>query len=230
MSVSSNGKEVAFIAQGEVFVTSVEGGVTKQITQTPENEANVSFSPDGNTLVYASERDGLWRIFKAERTREEEPYFYASTLVTETALIDNEHENSQPLFSPDGTEIAFVEDRHTVRIFNLESEESRTILTSDEVFSNRVGGQYFQWNPDGEWLLFDYSIPGFSPGEVGLVKADGNTATYHQLEMTNADSTTSDRVCDHLCLCLSARVCRWRAETDHVGSAGDRHRGGLGYG
>ena len=29
-------------------------------------------------------------------------------------------------------------------------------------------------SPDGQWLLFDYSIPGLAPGEVGLVKADGS--------------------------------------------------------
>ena len=81
MSVSPNGKEVAFIARGEVFVTSVEGGVTKQITRTPETEASVTFSPDGTTLLYASERNGRWRIFQAKRAREAEPYFYASTLI-----------------------------------------------------------------------------------------------------------------------------------------------------
>ncbi|MGD2124286.1 MAG: peptidase S41, partial [Gemmatimonadota bacterium] len=174
LAVSPSGKEVAFIAEGEVFVTSVEGGVTKQITRTPVQEANVSFSPDGNTLLYASERDGRWSVFKAERAREAEPYFYASTVIDETPVIQNEHENSQPAYSPDGEEIAFVEDRNTVRIFNIESGESRTLLTEDHVFSSRVGGQYFQWSPDGEWLLFDYSIPGFAPGEVGLVKADGS--------------------------------------------------------
>ncbi len=174
MAVSPNGKEVAFIARGEVFVTSVEGGVTKQITRTPVREANVTFSPDGNTLLYASERDGRWKIFQAKRAREEEPYFYASTLVNETPVIDNEHENSQPLYSPDGKEIAYVQDRSMVRVYNLESKETRTLLTSDEVCSTRIGGQYFQWSPDGQWLLFDYSIPGFAPGEVGLVKADGS--------------------------------------------------------
>jgi len=174
MAVSPDGKEVAFIARGEVFVTSVDGEMTKQITHTPAQESDVSFSPDGTTLLYASERDGRWKIFTAKRTREEEPHFYASTVVEETPLIANEHENSQPLFSPDGKKIAFVEDRNTVRIYDLDSQESRTVLTDQQVFSSRVGGQYFRWSPDGQWLLFDYSIPGFAPGEVGLVKADGS--------------------------------------------------------
>ena len=174
MAVSPNGKEVAFIARGDVFVTSVEGGDTKQITRTPVTESHVSFAPGGDTLIYASERDGRWSIYTATRAREEELYFYASTLINETALIRNEQENSQPVFSPDGKEIAFVENRTVIRVYNVESGDTRTLLGTDHVFSTRVGGQYFQWSPDGQWLLFDQSIPGFSPGEVGLVKADGS--------------------------------------------------------
>jgi len=174
MAVSPDGKEVAFIARGDVFVTSVEGGVTKQITRTPVTESHVTFSPGGDSLIYASERDGRWSIFTATRARDEELYFYASTLIEENPVIRNEHENSQPVFSPDGKEVAFVEDRSLVRVFNLESGDSRTLLDTDEVFSTRIGGLYYQWSPDGQWLLFDQSIPGFSPGEVGLVKADGS--------------------------------------------------------
>ena len=188
MAVSPSGKEVAFITKGEVFVTSVEGGVTKQITRTPETESDVSFSPGGDTLLYASERDGRWTIFTATRARDEEPYFYASTVIEETPVIANEHENSQPLYSPDGKQIAYVEDRNTVRAYNPATEETRTLLTSDQVFSTRIGGQYFRWSPDGEWLLFDYSIPGFAPGEVGIVRADGSGELLNLTESGFQDS------------------------------------------
>jgi len=54
MSVASNGKEIAFVYRGEVFVTSVEGGVTKRITNTPEAETAVNFWPDGKSILYYS--------------------------------------------------------------------------------------------------------------------------------------------------------------------------------
>ena len=75
MAVSPDGKEVAYIYRGEVFVSSVDGGMTKQITKTPEQEVSVSFSPEGKSLVYASERGNRWQIFESTRIRSEELYF-----------------------------------------------------------------------------------------------------------------------------------------------------------
>src|ERR1051325_1520311 len=45
--VSPNGKEIAFAARGEIFVSSIEYGATRRITNTPGQERSVSFSPDG---------------------------------------------------------------------------------------------------------------------------------------------------------------------------------------
>ncbi|MBC7722123.1 MAG: PD40 domain-containing protein, partial [Pedobacter sp.] len=173
MAVSPNGKEVAFIFRGEVFVTSVDGGITKRITNTPEQERNVSFSPDGKALLYASERGDVWEILETKKLKEDEPYFYVSTLLKETPIISNEKENYQPSYSPDGKEIAFIEDRMTLKIYNKATKIVRTILTEKELFSMRDNDQYFQWSPDGKWLLFDYSVPGIASGEVGLVPTDG---------------------------------------------------------
>ena len=61
--LSPNGKEFAYVFRGEVFVTSMEGGVTKRITNTPWQERSVGFSPDGRSLVYAAERDESWNVW-----------------------------------------------------------------------------------------------------------------------------------------------------------------------
>ncbi|MEN9600291.1 MAG: hypothetical protein RL596_2615, partial [Bacteroidota bacterium] len=173
IAVASNGKEVAFLFRGEVFVTSVDGGITKRITNTPSQETQVSFSPDGKSIIYTAERNNKWSIYETKIIRADEPYFYASTLLKETPVLENANDNTQPLFSPDGKELAYVENRDLIRIYNLTTKQSRTILTNNHIFSWMENDQYFQWSPDSKWLLFDYSMPGSAVGEVGLVSADG---------------------------------------------------------
>lgn len=65
IALSPDAKEVAFILRGDVYVTSVEYKTTKQITNTPEQERDINFAPDGRSIVYASERNGLWQIYQA---------------------------------------------------------------------------------------------------------------------------------------------------------------------
>ena len=51
-ALSNDGKLIAFVSRGEVFVTGVdEYATTKQITHTPQAERSPSFSKDGRTLV-----------------------------------------------------------------------------------------------------------------------------------------------------------------------------------
>lgn len=188
MSVAANGKELAFVYRGEVFVNSVEGGVTKQITRSAGMETSVGFSPDNKAIIYASERDGKWRIFETRKVRDEEPYFYASTLLKETAIIDNQHENTQPLYSPDGKEIAYIEDRNILKIYNIASKQTRSLLGAEQMFASGEGGQYFQWSPDSKWILFNYDIPGNAAGEIGLIAADGKSKAVNLTQSGFRDS------------------------------------------
>jgi tricorn protease len=169
-SVSPTGREIAFVSRGEVFVTSVESERTKRITLTPERELSVHFTPDSLGILYASERDGRWGIWEARRVRSEEPHFFASTLIEEHPVVVNDRQNSQPLPSPDGSRLAFIEDQHTLRVLDRESEEVVTLLTEEHIFS---GGQ-FEWSPDGEWILFTWAVPGRAARDIGVVRSDGS--------------------------------------------------------
>ena len=172
MSISPDGKEVAFISRGEVFVSSVDGSTTKRITTSPEQEQFVNFAPDGKSLIYAAERKGKWVILQSKKVREDEPFFFASTLIEETALLDNEHDNYLPKISPDGKKLAYVENRRTLKVMDLTTKDTVTLLTPNELFHMRDGDQYFAWSPDSQWLLATYR-PTMVNGEVVMVAADG---------------------------------------------------------
>ncbi|HCW06546.1 MAG TPA: peptidase S41 [Cytophagales bacterium] len=175
MAVSPNGKEVAFVVRGEIFVTSVEGGVTKRITNTPEQERTVNFSKDGRNLVYAGERNNNWNVYKTSIVRKEEPYFYASTILKEEPVVATDAEEFQPEFSPDGKEVAYLEERTTLKVINLATKATRTIMPGNKNYSYSDGDQYYSWSPDGKWFLVDFLMDNHWIGEVGLVSSAGNS-------------------------------------------------------
>ncbi|MGB0524827.1 MAG: S41 family peptidase [Flammeovirgaceae bacterium] len=172
-ALSPNGKEIAFVYRGEVFVAPVEGGDTKRITNTPEQERTISFSPDGKRILYASERNNNWNVYQTSIVRKEEPYFYASTILEEDEVIASAQEEFQPAYSPDGKEVAYLEERTTLRVVNLESKQTRTILDGNLNYSYADGDQHYEWSPDGKWFLVNYNLPNHWIGEVGLIASDG---------------------------------------------------------
>jgi tricorn protease len=185
--LSPNGKEFAYVFRGEIFVTSLEGGVTKRITNTPWQERSVSFSPDGRSLVYAAEVDNNWNVYMTSIVRKEEPYFYASTALKEEPVVATSAEEFQPAFSPDGKEVAYLENRVVLKVINLASKKTRTILPAEMNYSYADGDQYYQWSPDGKWFLVQYGLPEriFTP-EVGLVSSDGK-GEVHNLTLSGYD-------------------------------------------
>ncbi|WP_296700420.1 S41 family peptidase [Algoriphagus sp.] len=175
MVISPNGKEIAFIARGEVFVTSVDGALTKRITNTPEQESFLEFSPDGKSVVYSSERNGKWSIYQTKKLRDEEPFFFASTLLEESPLITLDQDAYVGKFSPDGKKIAYIEGRRTLKVKDLSSQETVTLMTPEQLFHMRDGDQYFTWSPDSKWLLATYR-PTMVNSEVVLLDATGKEA------------------------------------------------------
>jgi len=171
--VSPDGSEIAFIARGEVFVASTEHGTTRRITNTPEQERSVSFSPDGRTLLYASERGGSWKLYRTDLTDKDEPNFFNATALKETPVLETDFETFQPHFSPDGTEVAYLEERTTLKVLNLKTGKSRTILPGDLNYSYSDGDQWYEWSPNGRWFAVQFLSHTRWSSEVGLIPASG---------------------------------------------------------
>ncbi len=205
-SVSPSGKELAFVSRGEVFATSLETGTTKRLTTTPEREASVHFLADSSAILYASERGGRWGIWEARRVRSEEPYFFVSTLVEEHPVVVNERNNTQPLPSPDGSRLAFVEDAHTLRLLDRESGSVTTLLTDEHIF----GGGQFEWSPDGNWILFTWAVPGRATRDIGVVRTDGS-GEIHNLTQSGFSDTGAQWI-------LGGKGMIWRSNRDGLRS------------
>lgn len=175
--MSPDGKQMAFIARGEVFVSSVENNMTRRITNTPTQERGLSWSPDGKTLVYAAERDGNWDLYKTTLTRPEETFFFSATVLKEEPLVATAAAEFQPVFSPDGKEVAYVEDRNILKVYNLAAKKSRTVLPKGRNHSYSDEDWEFSWSPDSKYIVTEDQQGYFDVSNAAMIPADGNGKT-----------------------------------------------------
>lgn len=174
MAVSPSGDEVAFVIRGDVYVTDTKYKTTKRITDTPAQERNVSFSADGRTLVYDSDRDGVWQLFTAKPANDDKRFAYAGDIV-ETPLYSCATSAQQPVFSPDGKKVAFLENRTTLRVIDVDTKAVNTALDGKYNYSYVDGDISFEWSPNSRWLLIDYiGEGGWNNSDIALVSADGS--------------------------------------------------------
>ncbi len=180
ISLSPKGKEIAFVLHGDVYVTSLDYSSTKRITNTPEQERNINFSPDGKSIVYASEREGVWQIYQTSIVNKKEKLFTYATELKEERLTQSNHVSQYPHYSPDGKEIAFFENRADLRILNISTKQVRTVLDGKYNYSYSDGDLWFEWSPDSRWLLSSYlGVGGWHSPDIALVDASGKKAPYN---------------------------------------------------
>ncbi len=183
ISVSPGGKEVAFVMHGDVYVTSVEFKTTKQVTNTPEQERTIDFSPDGRSIVYDSERGGMWQIYQTSIKNKDEKLFTYATDLEEIQLTNTGHTSIQPTYSPDGKSVAFLEDRATLRAVDVKSKVVRTLMDGKYIYSYSDGDVWYEWSPDSRWLLSSYiGEGGWNSQDVALVNASGNGEVHNLTE------------------------------------------------
>lgn len=84
-------------------------------------------------------------------------------------------ERAYPQFSPDGKELAFIEERNRLMVINLDTKKVRQITDGSTWFSTD-GNFDYQWSPDGKWFTLEFIGNRHDPySDIGLVSAKGDS-------------------------------------------------------
>lgn len=222
MVLSPNNKEIAFVVRGNIYVSSTEFATTKQITNTPYEERNISFSKDGRSILYAAEKGESWSLFQTSIERKEEAFFFNSTLLKTTSIYETDEECFQPSFSPDNSEVAFLSERTTLKVINLASKQVRTILESKYNYSYTDGDQWHQWSPDGKYFVVDFNDSNRWSGEIGIIEATGKGQLINITQSGYSDFNGKWAINGNLIMYLSNRYGMrshgsWGSQSDILG-------------
>lgn len=177
MAVSPDGKEVAMVIRGDVFVTSTDYRTTRRITNTPEQERNVDFSADGRELYYSSERNGHWGIYKTALVRKEDKLFTYAVQTREELVSTPGETCFQPDVSPDGKWVAYYRNRTELVVKNIKSGKEKSLF-KDINYSYSDGDQSFEWSPDSHYILCNWQADGgWNNSDVALIDIETGEIT-----------------------------------------------------
>ncbi len=175
IAISPDGKLAAFIVHGDVFVTAIVDKddleiakpPTARVTTTPERERDLSWSPDGKTLLFSSAANGNDDLYTAvpspNDTQWPEAFNFQLTPITATPA-----EEYAAAFSPDGDRIAFIRGRGQL-VVQPKDGGAETVLL------DHWAAPDYAWSPDGAWIA--YSTPDVHyNSEVWVVASAGGEA------------------------------------------------------
>jgi tricorn protease len=174
MAVSNDGKQVAFVYRGDIFVASADGATTRRITNTPYQERMIEFSPDGRSLLYSVEHN-TWDIEQVTIASKSEPYFFAATLLKTENIVATSKDEFQGVYSPDGKKIAYLEERNILKSYDLAAKTATILIPEGVNYSYADGDQYYAWSPDSKYILAQSGEGGgWTNHEVVLIRDDGS--------------------------------------------------------
>lgn len=124
----------------DIFVAEIGGSLTWQLTESAWNDHSPSWSPDGNNIVYISDRhawDGELHIMDWQGMA-------VGRVSSGTAAF--------PTWSPDGNWIAFFRPAAGLYIIRPDGTDERRLTGRGSGLADFPAAP--QWSPDGEWIAY----------------------------------------------------------------------------
>ena len=176
----------------DIFSANRDGSNLTQLTYTPGYDAEASYSPDGNLIVFCSLRDAYPKSSlspKELKQLEVDPSYFGEIYIMnadgsgQTRLTNSPGYDGGPFFTPDGQHIVwrhFTPDGSQADIYTMRIDGSSVRRLTN--FKSMSWAPYF--HPSGAYVIFASNKLGFSNFELYLVDARGR---HEPVRVTSTD-------------------------------------------
>jgi tricorn protease-like protein len=140
--VAPDGKKIAFISRGELFVSDIEGKFAQPVNNgSVERASEVKWLSDNRTLLVVQTAGGYRNLFA----------IVADGKAPIKQLTNDKKNNRSLVFNNKNTKAAYLSGRDEVRLIDLKSYESQTVV-KEEIWGMQNSDPTF--SPDDEHLVF----------------------------------------------------------------------------
>lgn len=139
--VSPDGKKMAFVSRGVLFVSDIEGKFTQQISNGKERVMEVKWLKNNRTLLFSQTDKGYQNWFSIAADGKGQP----------KQLTHDLRNNRSITLNHDLSKAVYLSGRDEVRIMDLKSFNSTTIV-KDEIWAFQNSRPSF--SPNSEYVLF----------------------------------------------------------------------------
>lgn len=184
---SPDEKHVAFVVQGEIFLTALPGGgKATRLTEDPAFDHGLSWSPDGKKIVFASDRAGHEDLYLLEADDPDTTEIVKAHRFRVKALTKTTEGESDATFSPDGKRIAFLK-AGQLWTMAADGSDAKVAVSAVQVFD-------YTWSPDGKYFAYARSDGSYA-SEIYVVPVDGSEPARNVTRYAtfNADVSWSRR-------------------------------------
>ncbi len=173
-NVSPDGKKLAFVSRGRLFVSDIKGRFVREMPTRPEGRTmEVAWLADNKTLLFNQTVDGWLNWFRIA----------ANGKSGEEELTFDRQSNRALSLNANRSQAVYLSGRNEVRIMELKDFQSRTIL-QDELWGFDSSTPRF--SPDGRYVAFTV-FRNFEQDILIHHVADGKTINLTDTGVTEAD-------------------------------------------
>ncbi|MFN4180177.1 MAG: hypothetical protein ACK4I8_07665, partial [Armatimonadota bacterium] len=161
-ALSPDGKQIAFVVRGEIFIVNAEkGGEARRITDHSYRDFDIDWSPDSRKLAFVSERDGNNEVYIVDvKTKE-------LKRLTNTPDVAE----SNPKWSPTGNYVAFIRGPFGNQLCWVDVNTGEEKIVAEGPFIGE-----FEWSPDGRWICFSRRDSANNVTDLFIVPWNGGEA------------------------------------------------------